>query len=77
VTTLARVLALVYRVVLRPLWPGGGGPGRVCRFEPTCSSYAVESVRVHGALRGCVMAAGRLCRCHPWNDGGFDPVRPR
>lgn len=48
-----------------------------CRFLPTCSSYAVDAVRVHGALRGSLLAARRLGRCHPWNLGGFDPVPPR
>ena len=47
-----------------------------CRFQPTCSEYAAQAVEVHGALRGSVLAAGRLMRCHPWNDGGFDPVPP-
>lgn len=48
-----------------------------CRFSPTCSSYAHESVQVHGALRGSGYALRRIARCHPWNPGGFDPVRPR
>lgn len=48
-----------------------------CRFLPTCSGYAVEAVRVHGALRGSWLAARRVGRCHPWNPGGLDPVPPR
>jgi uncharacterized protein len=48
-----------------------------CRFLPTCSSYAVEAVRRHGALRGTLLAVRRVGRCHPWNPGGFDPVPPR
>ncbi|MDX1660080.1 MAG: membrane protein insertion efficiency factor YidD [Nitriliruptorales bacterium] len=48
-----------------------------CRFQPTCSSYAAESVRVHGALRGGWFAICRIARCHPWNPGGVDPVQPR
>ena len=48
-----------------------------CRFMPTCSTYAVESVRVHGALRGGAYAIRRVSHCHPWNPGGFDPVKPR
>lgn len=47
-----------------------------CRFHPTCSQYAVESVRVHGAIRGLWHAVRRIGRCHPWNPGGFDPVIP-
>ena len=48
-----------------------------CRFLPTCSGYAVEAVRTHGALRGSWLAVRRIGRCHPWNLGGFDPVPPR
>lgn len=50
-----------------------------CRFHPTCSTYAVEAVRSHGSLRGSVLAARRLGRCHPWNAGGVDfvPQAPR
>lgn len=47
-----------------------------CRFEPTCSAYALESVARHGALRGTVMAMARLSKCGPWHPGGYDPVRP-
>lgn len=72
-----RLLAVAYRYVLRPLWPGGGQLGvRHCRFEPTCSRYAVDAVRAHGPLRGSFAAARRLARCHPWNPGGYDPVGP-
>ena len=64
------LVALVrgYRFLLSP-WLG-----RQCRFEPTCSAYAIESIRIHGALRGMNLAAGRLCRCHPWGGSGYDPV---
>jgi uncharacterized protein len=48
-----------------------------CRFLPTCSTYAVEAVRTHGALRGSWLAMRRVGRCHPWNPGGIDPVPPR
>jgi putative membrane protein insertion efficiency factor len=48
-----------------------------CRFYPSCSAYALEAVRVHGALRGCWLAAARLGRCHPFHAGGIDPVPPR
>ena len=47
-----------------------------CRFQPTCSEYALEAVNRHGALRGSLLAARRLCRCHPWGGDGFDPVPP-
>jgi uncharacterized protein len=50
--------------------------GQNCRFYPTCSNYAIEAVRAHGAVRGGWLAARRVCRCHPWNEGGVDPVPP-
>jgi putative membrane protein insertion efficiency factor len=45
-----------------------------CRYEPTCSRYAVGAVHEYGILRGLVLAGWRLLRCNPWSDGGFDPV---
>ena len=45
-----------------------------CRYAPTCSGYALEALRLHGAVRGSVLAVRRILRCHPWADGGFDPV---
>jgi putative membrane protein insertion efficiency factor len=47
----------------------------VCRFAPTCSQYAVEAIQKHGAVRGAGMAVWRICRCHPFHRGGYDPVR--
>jgi len=47
-----------------------------CRFEPTCSSYAVEALSVHGAVRGLALALWRLLKCAPWHSGGWDPVPP-
>lgn len=70
----ARVLiALVksYQRLVSPLLPPR------CRFVPSCSAYAVEALRVHGAARGTLLAAWRLARCHPFNPGGYDPVPPR
>jgi len=48
--------------------------GRNCRFYPSCSEYAAEAIRAHGAARGSVLTARRLCKCHPWHPGGVDPV---
>jgi putative membrane protein insertion efficiency factor len=59
-----------YRFFLSP-WLGSA-----CRFEPTCSRYALDALETHGALTGSYLAASRLIRCHPWCDGGFDPVPP-
>ena len=59
-----------YQLVLSPLLP------KTCRFLPTCSSYAIEAVLVHGILRGSLLAAKRLARCHPWGGSGHDPVPP-
>ncbi len=48
-----------------------------CRYVPSCSEYAMEAVERHGVLRGSLMAAGRLLRCHPFVRGGYDPVPER
>lgn len=48
--------------------------GRACRFEPSCSEYAVQSLERHGIIRGLWLAARRVARCHPWHPGGYDPV---
>lgn len=61
----------VYRKIISPLLPP------MCRFYPSCSAYAVEALKVHGALRGGWLAARRLLRCGPWHPGGLDPVPPR
>ncbi|MET0894848.1 MAG: membrane protein insertion efficiency factor YidD [Acidimicrobiia bacterium] len=48
-----------------------------CRFHPSCSQYALDALSTHGAARGTVLAVRRVGRCHPWHDGGLDPVPPR
>ncbi len=50
--------------------------GQHCRFHPSCSEYARDAIVSHGALRGSLLAGRRLCKCHPWHAGGFDPVPP-
>jgi putative membrane protein insertion efficiency factor len=51
------------------------GLSSVCRFTPTCSEYAKQAIVRHGIIRGSVLAAKRILRCHPWNKGGPDPVK--
>ena len=59
-----------YKLTLSPLI------GRQCRYVPTCSEYAAQALISHGPWRGGVLAAGRLCRCHPWGGSGYDPPPP-
>lgn len=60
-----------YQLVISPYL------GPTCRYYPSCSAYAVEALRVHGAAKGSWLAARRLLRCHPWSPGGVDHVPPR
>ena len=48
--------------------------GRRCRYLPTCSEYASDAIRMHGARHGVMLGFARVCRCHPWGQSGFDPV---
>jgi putative membrane protein insertion efficiency factor len=71
---LARVLIGVvrfYQLAISPWLPAA------CRYTPTCSCYAIDALREHGALHGTWLAAKRLARCHPWGAFGYDPVPPR
>jgi putative membrane protein insertion efficiency factor len=65
---LLRGLVRAYQVLVAPVLPAS------CRFFPSCSAYALEALAKHGAVKGTWLTAHRVCRCHPWNDGGFDPV---
>lgn len=51
--------------------------GQRCRFYPSCSAYAIDSLQTHGPLKGLVLAVRRVFRCHPWQLGGLDPVPPK
>lgn len=61
-------LIAIYRYALSPFL------GNNCRFYPTCSCYAQEAISSHGAMRGLWLTIRRLSRCHPWHEGGIDPV---
>ena len=70
---MSRVLTFLircYQVMLSPLL------GNRCRFYPTCSHYAIEAIETHGLARGSRLAVSRVCKCHPWHEGGVDPVPP-
>jgi putative membrane protein insertion efficiency factor len=56
-----------YQLLISPLI------GPVCRFQPSCSHYFIAAVQKYGAVRGSIKGFWRICRCHPWNQGGYDP----
>ena len=64
------VVLRAYQLLFSPML------GQNCRFYPTCSNYSLDAIRVHGAARGSWLAVKRVCRCHPWNEGGVDLVPP-
>lgn len=61
-------LIKIYRILISPLFPPS------CRFQPTCSQYALDAVEIHGVWRGSYLALKRILRCHPLHPGGYDPV---
>jgi putative membrane protein insertion efficiency factor len=63
-----KALITVYKYVISPLL------GPKCRYLPTCSSYAIEAIEIHGPLKGGWLGAKRILRCHPWGDSEYDPV---
>jgi len=67
-------LVRLYRWTLSPAKSFLFGPQARCRFTPSCSQYALESVKAHGAIAGGWLAVRRFCRCHPWGGCGHDPV---
>jgi len=69
------ILAIrAYRLLISPAQLFLFGPTGGCRYEPSCSAYAVEAIQAHGAWPGALLTAGRLCRCHPLGGCGHDPV---
>jgi len=70
VTRLVLLLVRGYQGLVSPLLPPS------CRYLPTCSEYCYEAVSEHGAIRGLWLSALRVCRCHPFHPGGYDPVPP-
>jgi hypothetical protein len=68
---LGLILVRSYQLLLAPF------TGGACRFEPSCSAYAVTAVETHGLMRGLAFALRRVARCHPLGSAGFDPVPPR
>ncbi len=68
---LSRLLLLpiyFYRSCISPLFPP------TCRYTPTCSQYAIEAIKKHGAIKGLWLTIKRVCHCHPWGGSGYDPV---
>ena len=61
-------LVKFYQATISPLL------GANCRYQPTCSSYAIEAIRIHGAIKGTWLALKRILSCHPWGGSGYDPV---
>ncbi len=65
------VLIRIYQKIISPIFPS------TCRYQPTCSHYAVEALETHGLLKGTRLAIKRIFSCHPWGGSGYDPVPPR
>ncbi len=61
----------IYQWIISPMLPA------TCRYNPTCSSYAIEALRVHGPIKGLLMGTRRILSCHPWGGHGHDPVPPK
>lgn len=65
------LLFVLYQKIISPVLPPS------CRFYPSCSQYSIEAVEKHGILRGLWLACKRIFKCHPWHEGGYDPVPQR
>jgi putative membrane protein insertion efficiency factor len=67
-TTILIVPVRIYQYTISPLLPGA------CRYVPTCSDYCVQALKKHGPVKGLWLGTKRICSCHPWGGGGYDPV---
>lgn len=63
-----KIIIKFYQVLISPFF------GKKCRFYPSCSAYALQALNKHGTIKGGYLSVKRILRCHPWNDGGYDPV---
>ncbi len=63
------LLVRFYQVCISPLFPA------TCRFYPTCSTYFIQAVEKYGPIKGTYLGVRRILRCHPWNPGGYDPLK--
>jgi putative membrane protein insertion efficiency factor len=61
-------IILLYQKIFSPIF------GQKCRFIPTCSSYSILALKKYGLKKGIIISTKRICKCHPWNKGGYDPV---
>ena len=66
--TILKSIIKLYQKAISPLMPPS------CRFHPTCSNYGLEAIETHGALKGSWLAIRRISKCHPFHEGGYDPV---
>ena len=64
------LMVKLYQNLISPILP------KACRYEPTCSEYMIEAIKIHGIIKGIYLGTKRLLRCHPWGGSGYDPVPP-
>jgi len=69
VRSAAILLIRMYQLIISPFLPANS-----CRFHPTCSQYTMDAIRKHGVLKGIVLGTVRIAKCHPYHEGGYDPV---
>lgn len=62
------LLLIIYQKIISPFF------GQRCRFIPTCSNYSIAALKKYGFIKGFILSIKRICKCHPWNKGGYDPI---